>query len=115
MHSFIQAGHYTKHLLYLAGASFAVTVALLILIPSYGIGLLAITGCILLSCNALFCLLYPRLLNINYVQSGASDRSLGFEDGDFRSSPGWWGATVATYCPSRPGELPTFLSSKPLE
>ena len=29
--------------------------------------------------------------------------------------PGWWAATVATYCPSRPGELPKFLSSKPSE
>jgi len=63
-----QAGHYTKHLLYLAGASFAVTVALLILIPSYGIGLLAITGCILLSCNALFCLLYPSHLRTIIIE-----------------------------------------------
>ena len=29
--------------------------------------------------------------------------------------PGLWAATVATYCPSRPGELPKFLSSKPCE
>ena len=50
-----------------------------------------------------------------YVQSGASDRSLGFEDEDLGSSPGWRAATVATYCPSRQGELPKFLSSKPCE
>ena len=25
----------------------------------------------------------------------------------------WWAATVATYCPSKPGELPKFSSSKP--
>ena len=40
------------------------------------------------------------------LQSGAADRSLiGFEDEDLGSSPGWWASTVATYCPSRPGEL----------
>ena len=44
-----------------------------------------------------------------------TDRSLGFEDDDLESSPGWWAATVATYCPSRPGELSKFLSSKPCE
>ena len=49
------------------------------------------------------------------VQSGAAYHSLGFEDEDLGSSLGWWAATVATYCPSRPGELPKFLSSKPCE
>ena len=49
------------------------------------------------------------------VQSGASDRSLGFEDEDLGSSPGWWAAAVATYCPSRRGELPKFVSLKPCE
>ena len=49
------------------------------------------------------------------LQSGAADRSLGFEDEDLRSSPGWWAATVATYCPSRPGELLKSSSSKPSE
>ena len=49
------------------------------------------------------------------LQSGAARHSLGFEDEDLESSPGWWAATVATYCPSRPGELPKFLSSKPCE
>ena len=44
------------------------------------------------------------------VQSGAAYHSLGFEDDDLGSSPGWWAATVATYCPSRPGDLPKFLS-----
>ena len=46
--------------------------------------------------------------NSRNAQSWASDRSLGFEDEDLGSSPGWWPATVATYCPSRPGELPKF-------
>ena len=39
---------------------------------------------------------------------------LGWVDLDFGSSPGWWAATVATYCPSRLGELPKFLFSKPM-
>ena len=47
------------------------------------------------------------------IHCWASRHSLGFEDDDLGSSPGWWAATVATYCPSRPGELPKFLSSKP--
>ena len=49
------------------------------------------------------------------LQSGAAYHSLGFEDENLGSSPGWWAATVATYCPSRPGELPKLLSSKPCE
>ena len=49
------------------------------------------------------------------LQSGAAHHSLGFVDENLGGSPGWWAATVATYCPSRPEELPTFLSSKPCE
>ena len=49
------------------------------------------------------------------VQSGAAYYSLGFEDDNLGSSPGWWAATVANYCPSRLEELPEFLSSKPCE
>ena len=44
-----------------------------------------------------------------------ADCSLSFEDEDLRSSPSWWAATVATYCPSRPGELLKSSSSKPSE
>ena len=40
------------------------------------------------------------------IQSGASGHSLGFEDEDLGSSPGWRAATVATYCPNRPGNYP---------
>ena len=29
---------------------------------------------------------------------------LGWVDLDLGSSTGWWAATVATYCPSRPGK-----------
>ena len=50
-----------------------------------------------------------------YVQSGASGHSLGFEDEPWGVPPGWWAAIVATYCPSRPGELPNFLFTKPSE
>ena len=41
-----------------------------------------------------------------FVQSGAAYRSWGFEGEDLESSPGWWAATVATYCPSTPGNSP---------
>ena len=55
-----QAGHYTRQMVCVAAASFAVTVALLVLIPAYGIRLLSVTGCLLLCCNALYYFLYPR-------------------------------------------------------
>ena len=50
-----------------------------------------------------------------HLQSEAERHSQGFEDKNLGSSPSWWAATVATYCPSRPGEVPKFLSSKPCE
>ena len=59
--------------------------------------------------------LRKQIQTLGKLQSGASDHSLGFEDEDLGSSPGWWAATVATYSPSRLGELPKFLSSKPCE
>ena len=31
--------------------------------------------------------------------------NLDWVDFDLGCSPGWWAATVATYCQSRPGEL----------
>ena len=40
------------------------------------------------------------------VQSGASGERLGWVDLDLGSSPAWWAATVATYCPSRMVEHP---------
>ena len=41
---------------------------------------------------------------INYVYRASHVLvDLGWVDFDFGSSPGWWAATVATYCPSRPG------------
>ena len=49
------------------------------------------------------------------LQSCAAYRSRSFEDEYLGSSHGWWAATVATYCPSRPGELPKFLLTKPCE
>ena len=50
---------------------------------------------------------------INKVQSGASGERLGWVDLDFGSSPGWWAATVATYCPIRMVEHPKSKSTKP--
>ena len=38
---------------------------------------------------------------------------LGWVDLDLGSSPGWWAATVATYCPSRVVEHPKSKSTKP--
>ena len=38
---------------------------------------------------------------------------LGWADLDLGSSPGWWAATVATYCPSRVVEHPKSKSTKP--
>ena len=38
---------------------------------------------------------------------------LGWVDLDLGSSPGWWAATVATYCPSREVEHPKSKSTKP--
>ena len=37
----------------------------------------------------------------------------GFVDLDLWSSPGWWAATVATYCPDRMVEHPKSKSTKP--
>ena len=39
------------------------------------------------------------------VQRYSSTLSQGFEDEDLGNFPGWWAATVATYCPSRPSQL----------
>ena len=41
-----------------------------------------------------------------HIQSGAAYRSLGFEDENLGSSPGWWAATVAAYCRSRLRDYP---------
>ena len=38
---------------------------------------------------------------------------LGWADLDLGSSPGWWAAAVATYCPSRPGEHSKSKSTQP--
>ena len=36
-----------------------------------------------------------------HVQGGAGGLAVGWVDLDLGGSPGWWAATVATYCPSR--------------
>ena len=38
--------------------------------------------------------------------------NLGWVDFDLGCSPGWWAATVAIFCPSRPGELPKSKSTQ---
>ena len=38
---------------------------------------------------------------------------LGWVDLDLGDFPGWWAATVATYCPSRMVELPKSKSTQP--
>ena len=60
-------------------------------------------------------LIERKAKTLERVQSWAANHSLGFEDEDLGSSPGWWAPTVATYCPSRPWELHKVLSSKPCE
>ena len=54
-----------------------------------------------LACNTR---LNNEFLNIKIICFGLSLPS--FVNKNLGSSPGWWAATVATYCPSRPGELP---------
>ena len=51
--------------------------------------------------------------NHNLLQGVPCPRGLGFDDLDLGSSPGWWAATVATYCPSRMVEHPKSKSTKP--
>ena len=40
-------------------------------------------------------------------------QDLGWVDFDLGSSPGWWAATVATYCPSRMVEYPNLSQPNP--
>ena len=52
-------------------------------------------------------------MSIRVIQSGASGEQLGWVDLDLGSSPGWWAASVATYCPSRMVEHPKSNSTQP--
>ena len=47
----------------------------------------------------------PSLEGLRPLQRFLSSHSEGFKDEDLGNSPGWWAATLATYCPSRLGEL----------
>ena len=49
---------------------------------------------------------------MNNLQYGASGERLGWVDLDLGSSPSWWAASVATYCPSRAVEDPKFNSTQ---
>ena len=53
------------------------------------------------------------LLTIYCYRVGLVVWQLGWVDLDLRSSPGWWAATVATYCPSRMVEHPKSKSTQP--
>ena len=54
-----------------------------------------------------------RRVTTSELQRYSSSLLQGFKDEDLGNSPGRWTATVATYCPSTPGELPKFLLTKP--
>ena len=47
------------------------------------------------------------------LQSEASGERLGWVDLDLGSSPGWWAASIATYCPCRMVEHPKSNSTQP--
>ena len=47
------------------------------------------------------------------LQCGAGGLAVGWVDLDLGSSPGWWAATVATYCPSRMVEHSKSKSTQP--
>ena len=47
------------------------------------------------------------------LQGDSGGRIPRFVDLDLGSSPGWWAATVATYCPSRMVEHPKSKSTQP--
>ena len=41
-------------------------------------------------------------------------RYMGWVDSELGSSPGWWAATVATYCPSKQVQHPKYKSTQPM-
>ena len=47
------------------------------------------------------------------VQGDSGGRIPRFVDLDLGSSPGWWAATIATYCPSKMVEHPKSKSTQP--
>ena len=56
------------------------------------------------------------MVQISYTSTGLlwwSGTRFCLVDLDLRSSPGWWAATVATYCPSRMMEHPKSKSTAP--
>ena len=52
-------------------------------------------------------------IRMTLVQGDSGGLRLGWVDLDLGSSPGWWAATVATYCPSRMVEHPKSKSTQP--
>ena len=56
---------------------------------------------------------YPCTLHSVALQGGASGRTVGWVDSELGSTPSWWAATVATYCPSGMVEHPKSKSTQP--
>ena len=53
------------------------------------------------STSSMKMMLGEKYLNEHLYRVGLVVWQLGWADLDLGSSPGWWAATVATYCPSR--------------
>ena len=47
----------------------------------------------------------------SYIQGDSSARVIYSVAINLGSSPGLWAATAASYCPSRPGELPVWIAT----
>ena len=47
----------------------------------------------------------PNGVSRSILQCYSYSHSQGFKDDDLGNSPGWWAATVVTYCPGRPLQL----------
>ena len=68
----------------------------------------AVPGCCLVSFHILW-----AILSTSTLQGDSGGLRLGWVDLDLGSSPGWWAATVATYCPNRMVEHSKSKSTHP--
>ena len=53
------------------------------------------------------------MAKLTSLQRDPGGLAQGLVDLDLWGSPGWWAATVATYCPNRMVEHPKSKSTKP--
>ena len=52
---------------------------------------------------------------LRYIQGYSNDQIyMGWVNSELQSSPGWWVATVATFCPSRLVQHPKSKSTQPM-